>query len=701
MIKGTVMLSKKQLVCAVQRRLWTSLQVGIIGVSLFNYLPATANIEYSQENELPGYLITQKQVATISSPSDFTSNLVQDTNWQTISAYSFDDLKQSQLVIINTSNYLTKDEINLARTAYRKGKIVIIDNTSAVNNNDVSQSVAEIIGIGLTDSIVAVHRKNGKPEYKSLSVNNEVSASKQIEYLITEVKNIVAGWDNSESNAKSFNEEKSTRVKRRAVAYSRVAAASSSEGTQYRPEVTIPLEFRHVGFKCRVGDEFDGNGFTNNGTWNGMVDDACDGKASVSLFYNIDFVRSVPFNGGGDSNADNAKYVRITLNPGDGDSGGGSASGGAGWHLVDKPTHKHTWFESWANRITWFGPIAMKYGVEVIPNDNDVRLYHSTPNNKPKESDIREITGITIGVEAGGKVEVGDKGPTVGVDAKGSFSYNSQRWVAYKAYEYTVENQSRAGSQDRAKWVWDRKFDDESKNWRTHDTCALWCSDWFFKDSAFTAASYANYKPGFSATFRVAADRQGQSRFTINNRIYVGALGGRVQYAGFFQGYTPWSFYGTEYTLPKVFTVNWDAPVFEPEINVSIEAYKYDSASGICLDVAGNSTDEGAAVVGYDCHYANNQLWGLDQYQRYKSRVAADRCLTAEDDGTLTVRSCSAAANQKWRWDDDSLKSELGDKSLAIVNGQVKLVNKDSQEYQNWKNYVRNIEPERVMTVNY
>ncbi|MGI0117248.1 leukocidin family pore-forming toxin [Zooshikella sp. RANM57] len=691
------MLNKKQLVCAIQRRLWTSLRVGIIGVSLFNYLPVTANEEF---NELPGYLITQKQIATVSSPSEFTTSFVQNESWQTVSAYSLDDLKQTQLVIVNTSNYLSKDEIALARAAYRMGKTVIIDNTAVVNNSTVSQTIAAIIGIGLTDPIVAVRRTNGKAEYKSLSVNNELSANEQTEYLITEVKNIISTWDNVGNVTKSSSEKRSKRTKRSALAYSSVAA-SSSEGTNYRPEVTIPLEFRHVGFKCRVGDEFEGNGFTNNATWNSMIEDACDGKASVSLFYNIDFVRSVPFNGGGDNNADNAKYVRITLNPGDGSSGGGSASGGAGWHLVDKPTHKHTWFESWTNRITWFGPVAIDYGVEVIPSDNDVHLYHTTPNNKPKESEIREVTGITIGVEAGGKAEVGEKGPTVGVDAKGSFSYNSQRWVSYKAYEYTIENQSRAGSQDRAKWVWDRKFEEDSENWRVHGTCPLWCSDWFFKDSSFTAASYANYKPGFSATFRVSADKRGQSRFTINNRITVAALGGRVQYAGLAQVYTPWAYKGSKYTLPKVFTVNWEAPVFEPEINVSIEAYKYASSNGVCLDVQGNSTQEGAAVVGYDCHYANNQLWGLDQYQRYKSRVTADRCLTAESDGTLTVKSCSAAANQKWRWEGDSLKSELGDKSLAIVGGQVKLVNKDSSEYQNWKNYVRNIEPERVMTVNY
>ncbi|MCX4026261.1 ricin-type beta-trefoil lectin domain protein [Endozoicomonas sp. SM1973] len=647
-------------------------------------------VSASYSNDLPGYLISQKQVGLISYPSETASQLMASQNWGWQSVYADTDLSEVNLVIINLAEYTNSDAVNIAKQAFRKEKILILDSSQAANSDQVAEITSQIIGIGLTDPIVIVRKNKNSPEYKSLSVSAELTEEEIQTRLIEETKAIIKEWDTRGLHSSSSS--KSSRVRRSAASYS----SRSSSSTPYRPEVTIPLEFRHIGFKCRVGKEFDGNGWSNSANWNGTIEDACNGEASVSLFYNLDFIRSVPFNGGGDQNADNAKYVRVTLNPGGGETGG-SASGGAGWHLVDKPSHKHTWFESWTNRLTWFGPIAMDYAVEITTNDSDVHLFNTIPNNKPKESEIREVSGFTVGVEAGGKAEVGEKGPTVGVEAKGSFSYNSQRWVTYKAHEYTVENHSRAGAQDRAKWLWDRKFSEDSKNWRTNDTCALWCSDWFFKDTAFSAASYANYKPGFSATFQAPSNKSGESTFTISNKVTVAALGGRVQYMIWYQGYTPWSYNGTTYTFNKNFRVNWDAPVFEPEVNVSIEAFRKDSPQGICLDVEGNSIAEGASVIGYSCQYSNNQLWGLDNYQRYRSRVAKNRCLTAESDNAVTVRNCTSAANQKWRWEGDYLVNELG-KYLGIVNGEVKMTN-NADDYRDWRNYVRNIEADKILTV--
>ncbi|WP_163835659.1 leukocidin family pore-forming toxin [Spartinivicinus ruber] len=656
----------------------------LTSLALVTSLPV-ALIGYS--SDLPGYLIFKKQVGLISYPSEIVSQLMTDKSWLQKPVYKAGDLSHVSLVIINLAEYNNDEAIKLAKQAFRQGKMLILDSTQATNSKQVKKITAKIIGVGLADPIIAVRKNNNSAEYKSLSVSNALKGQERLTRLMKETEAVIKQWDSTVLNSSSSS--RSSRVHRS-------TAFSSSSSTPYRPEVSIPLEFRHIGFKCRVGKEFDGNGWSNSANWSGTIEDACNGEASVSLFYNLDFIRSVPFNGGGDQNADNAKYIRITLNPGGGESGG-SASGGAGWHLVDKPSHKHTWFESWTNRLTWFGPVAMDYTVEITTSDSDVHLFNTIPNNKPKESEIREVSGFTVGVEAGGKADVGEKGPTVGVDAKGSFSYNSQRWVTYKAHEYTVANQSRAGTQDRAKWLWDRKFDEDSKNWRTNDTCALWCDDWFFKDSAFSAASYANYKPGFSATFQAPAEKSGESTFTISNKVTVAALGGRVQYMIWYQGYTPWSYNGTAYTFNKNFRVNWDAPVFEPEVNVSIEAFRKDSTQGICLDVEGSSTAEGTSVIGYSCQYSNNQLWGLDNYQRYRSRVGKDRCLTAETDNTVTVRSCTAAANQKWRWEGDKLVNELG-KSLAIVNDQAVMTD-NAEDYQDWRNYVRNIEADKVLTV--
>lgn len=669
-----------------------SIRLSLLGVAFCSGLLIDVSAYANNIGELPGYLITKKNIGTILAPSQFAKKLISQMHWQQLPIYNSNDILMNNVIVINLAEYTNGEIIDLAKQAVRLGKVVILDSTEVTNTEKVVTVSSQVIGVGLADPIVIVRSKNKTPEYKSISLSpsidlNESSllstdeiSSIKIDKLVGEVKKITQHWDSESTRKHSSKKNKK---------HNRLSITNNDDSTRYKPDITIPIEFRHVGFKCRVGKEFDGNGWSNTGNWHGTIEDACDGQASVSLFYTLDFVRSVTYSGGGDHNADNAKYLRITLNP--------ASGGGSGWHLVNQPTHKHTWFESYTNRLTWFGPIAMDYGVEVTTSDQDVHLYSSTPNNKGKESEIREVTGFTVGVEAGGKADIGDKGPTVGVDVKGSFSYSSQRWVTYKTYEYTIENQSAAGLTDKAKWIWDRKFNEYSENWRTNSTCALWCDDWFFKDSAFTAAAYANYKPGFSATFRAPAAKEGESLFTISNQMTVAALGGRVQYMGFMQGYTPWSYSGTKYTFHKKFKVNWSAPVFEPETNVSLEAFRFASNEGICLDVAYGSIANGAKVIGYPCKYSNNQLWGLDNFQRYKSRVAKDRCLTAENDNSLTVRQCTATSKQKWRWEADKLANELG-KYVSIINGKV-IMSDNRDDYNDWRSYVRNIGVDKVLTV--
>ncbi|WP_018693428.1 leukocidin family pore-forming toxin [Algicola sagamiensis] len=659
------------------RKIASSFQI-ITGFTLLGLSQAHASTE-SPANYSPQIYTTSQdhKIGYLSNPGQLTQKLLQQEGWSSQLVMDGVTLSEVALLVIHPESDTDNGAHQLLREAIRKKKNLMLQLSSLGSEAQRSAFTAQYLGIGLSDPIVLVHFQQGEMSYQSISIDGDPQLQENQQRLIDEVTTIVQSW-----------EQEPKRRTKRSTRMSRLASAAAS-GEDYKPEATIPIEFRRINVKCRVGKEFDGNGWSNTGNWNGHIEDACNGEGSVSLFYTLDFIRSVPYNGGGDNNADDAKYLRVTLNP--------EKGSGSGWHLVDKPRHEHTWFESWTNRLTWFGPIAMDYGVEVYSSDPEVRLYTSMPNNKPKESDIRDVTGFSVGVSGGLKAEVGDKGPTVGGDIKADYSYNSSRWVSYKIYEYTLENQSKAGHSDKARWLWDRKWDEYSKHWRTNDTCALWCSDWFFKDSEFTAAAYANYKPGFSATFRVNSDKQGKSLFTISNKVTIAALGGRVQYMGFLQGYTPWSYSGTEYTFNKHFEVNWDAAVFEPERNVSIEAFRYSSAEGVCLDVAYGAIEDGAAVVGYACNYDNNQLWGLDNYQRYKSRVAPNRCLTANDDGSLTVNVCTAAANQKWRWENDQLVNELGG-NLSIVDGDVKM-SKENTHYNAWRNYVRNIEPDKILSV--
>lgn len=606
-----------------------------------------------------------QQLGLINNRTDLTESIIHRSAWPSSFIQTESALNEMDVIFIDLSSELTPDALALANHAYQQGKILLLDSSQVLDPQLTSERVSDILGVGLTDTLVIARKgASGSPEFKVISVAEGVTSQNVNAILAKAALDSLTPWIQPKTNR-------------------RVRRSANSQQDAYKPETSIPIEFRRVGFQCRVGDDFQGNGFTNNADWNSTIDDACNGDASVSLFYTLDFIRSVPYSGGGSHNADNSKFVRITYDP--------NTSGGAGWHLVDKPTHKHTWFESWANRISWYGPIAMKYGVEIQSTDPSVRLFHSTPNNVGLEQEIREVSGITVGVDAGVKAEVGDKEPTVGADIKGNFSYNSQRWVTYKTHEYEVQNLSTV---DRARWKWDRNFEQRSENWRSKNIAAIWDSSWFFKDSAFSPAAYANYKPGFSATYRVDGDRSGTSDFLIENQVTVAALSGRVQYSGVWSSFTPWAYNGSEYRFQKRLRVNWDAPVFQPEANVSIEAYAQSSFQGLCLTAAGDY--EGAAVSAGDCHYQNSQLWGLDRYQQYKSRIGDNKCLTLEGNGNLSVRTCNNSAQQKWAWSGDQLKNATGTE-VVLNRGQV-TTSRTPGYYNQWRSYVRNIHPDRVMT---
>jgi hemolysin len=580
-------------------------------------------------------------------------------------------LEHTDIILINAAIAITEAEKRLAIQAYYQGKILMFDGLDTTDAKQMSGRIASIVGLGLTDPFVIARRdQNGTPSFKTLSTDSTLTRAEAINILTRSTNDAISPW-----------------IKPSAFGLLNIRAYDSDNhnSSAYRPESTVSLEFRRVGFPCRVGDDFQGNGFTNNADWEGVIEDACHGQASASIFYTLDFIRSVPFQGGGSHNTENAKYVRITLDP--------ATSGGAGWHLVDKPTHKHSWFQSWSNRISWYGPIAMDYGVRVYSTDPRVRLFHNTPNNTGLEQDIREVSGISIGVDAGGKVDIGDKGPSIGADVKGSFSYTSSRWVSYKTHEYEIANLS---SLDTAQWMWDRNFKERAKNWRTHSVAPIWSSSWFFDDNAFSPAAYANYKPGFSAIYKVEGDQNGYSDFYIDNRITIAALSGRVQYAGLASTYEPFAYSGSQYSFLKSFKVNWDAPVFQPEINVSLEAFALDSAKGLCISAP---TTAGQNLSADDCLYTNNQLWGLDKEQRYHSRSDNDLCLTLSQNTFLSTQTCSASASQKWRWVDNQLVSELGPKLIITQDKQIAAAPIGSEHYDQWRSYVRHLNPDQVITI--
>ena len=155
----------------------------------------------------------------------------------------------------------------------------------------------------------------------------------------------------------------------------------------WRPETSIYYELRKNHMACLVG------GGREGGFWQGALIDACDNSASLSMVYAVDVLRSVAR-----GDAEDAKYVRITVSP--------SSAGGAGWHLIDRPWHQHTWFESWTNRVTWFGPVADQYQVTLKGHDTDLELFNSIPVNHARYSLVsgRSIIRIALPVRGAGSL---------------------------------------------------------------------------------------------------------------------------------------------------------------------------------------------------------------------------------------------------------------------------------------------------------
>ncbi|WP_211829293.1 leukocidin family pore-forming toxin [Kistimonas asteriae] len=587
------------------------------------------------------------------------------------------------IAYINAAASLTSHHQSHIQKTLASGGTVIIDSTENQNKAIAKKISATLGGIGFDSPIIMIRKNSdGISEYKQLiphfpedhDADKTPSHHLDHEMLSEETVSMLQDWQKKSSKYRAKERD-----------------------NHYRPEVSIPVELRYTNFPCMVGDTFHGNGTTGYWYWNDKMIDACNKNASVSLFYTVDLIRSVSSTAGG---ADDAKYVRITVDP--------SSNGGAGWHLTDQPDHKHTWFQSWTNRETWFGPVADSYYVTIQSHDPDVHLYNTIPSNHPKESQIMHTIGLQVGVSGGpsllnpalmaagaaGQNPLGFSGINMGL----SFTYTSERAISYNNHEYELINLSRAGNTDKAAWIWSREFDKYAQHWRTNRTCELWCQDWFYDDVAFSAASYSSFTPGFSATFQVPANKGDTSTLEFESAIKAVALGGRVQYAFLFQHYTPWGFKGTKYSFKQNIDINWGATFFNAEIPVSIEAYKESSEHGICLEVIDSKTEAGSKVGVGDCHFNQNQIWGMDSEFRYKSFLAQDRCLTREGHETLTIRPCTHAANQKWEWENEHLINNLGG-AMTIKEGNRVIACPHTQTPTEWRNFIRKPDITDTMTV--
>jgi hypothetical protein len=93
-------------------------------------------------------------------------------------------------------------------------------------------------------------------------------------------------------------------------------------------------------------------------------------------------------------------------------------------------------------------------------------------------------------------------------------------------------------------------------------------------------------------------------------------------------------------------------PAAAPTPAVSLPAYinyKFPSAGGYCVDVAGASKNAGARIDGWDCGSVEHQYFMLDTTSKQLKAKHSNMCLGAgATAGNVTQQICDASATQKW-----------------------------------------------------
>lgn len=580
---------------------------------------------------------TQETVAVLGGVTDFGEALTGGRRaiWQDA------ETPPPWLVYINGTAALSEADKQWVAAAMQAGTAVILDNTAGYSREDAERTSVNVLGVGFLSPVVIAYSKDGKMRFTPI---DGIDVSGGLDEAAGPGDDIAGMLGYAETVLDDYNLYKNQPLALAAAS----PAPRAATGTPYRPEYAFTVDFNYNNRACVLHRKLDGYSFGSE-TW-----DPCSGSASINLVFSVDLIRSVPGYTAVGQTEDN-KYVRISL---DNDNGAG-----AGFFLKQDLIQEHTWFQSWAHRDEWFGPFADNYEIEVYPSTNtgSVTLLKHLPFNVNPKTDYREVTGFNVGMGVKGTAEVGKEGPKVGGEVSAEFGYNSSRWVSFSTHEYSVVNST---NNLKGSWKWDRKYDANHCDWLTsrdlgtscYFTRPLWGSDWVTKKSAFNGISHSNYTPGMSVTYKAPAAKTGTTRFDMEAAVKVMGLGGKVIPSPL---YWVASHVATTYNTIsglRTVTVDWDHPVFEPEAHVRIHSLGHNNA---CLEP--NGSISGANVGWNSCWDVNQQLWGLDADDRYKSRKAPNRCLAVESNLNVSIRACDNSQNQKWRWEGDQLLSNYVD----------------------------------------
>jgi hypothetical protein len=93
------------------------------------------------------------------------------------------------------------------------------------------------------------------------------------------------------------------------------------------------------------------------------------------------------------------------------------------------------------------------------------------------------------------------------------------------------------------------------------------------------------------------------------------------------------------------------------------------AASGLCADVAGGSTADGAKLLGWGCHGGDNQDWRITKNRQLKVKHST-KCARVSSGGLVTQASCSSTADsQKWKFSNMEIVNGKTGGCLEVPNG--------------------------------
>ncbi|GAD74578.1 leukocidin family pore-forming toxin [Vibrio azureus] len=375
--------------------------------------------------------------------------------------------------------------------------------------------------------------------------------------------------------------------------------------------------------------------------------DLCNANASVDVRFEIAQMRSVFNNANGES-TENKKYVSFIV----GDNSG------AGIHVSDRVVQEHTRFTSWTERDDFIGGFAREYGISVEPIAGYTpSIYKQFPLNENKNYQHRDTTGFTIGINGSIKADIGEFGPKFSPEVSGSYTYTNKKTIVYNTSDYKIVNLTNHAKFE-VKYVYDVNLCNSTLGGRGLYDCSwkdvLWGSSFVHDLKKINPVAYANFHPKMELIYEAPADEIGTTHFEITVFVAPQIIYGNVSYDGFSQKASAELVNTHHYLIKANVVIDWGHPLFEPEAHVYLQTLE---SNDKCLTVKNEE------VLLSQCNGNWDQTWGLDNYQRYKSRSGHDLCLSVQDDKSLAIEQCSFAMNQKWYWEGEQLLSRFIDGS--------------------------------------